>query len=172
VSTGDSGDSGFARSLAALSEANVDFVVVGVGGINFYARTPAEAFSTLDIGALLAPVSSNLARALRVPDRLGYTFEAGGGPFVDLEDALVLTHVVANGASLSAIHPEDGEIDLMTSITGFDYASLSEDATEFEVAGAHVRVGQLEKLLQSKEASGRPKDRAFLRAFRAARSQE
>jgi len=35
--------SGFARALAALREAEIDFVVVGVGGINFYARTPNAA---------------------------------------------------------------------------------------------------------------------------------
>lgn len=138
------GVSGFARALAALSESEVDFVIVGVGGINFYARTPAEAFSTLDLDALLAPSASNLAQALRVLAGLGYSFEAGGEPFVDGDDSVVLTRVVENGASISAIHPEDGEIDLLPSITAFDYSSLSTDAAEFQVAGPFVQVGQLE----------------------------
>jgi len=167
-----SGDSGFARALAALSESDVDFVIVGVGGINFYARTPSEAFSTLDLDALLAPSAANLAQALRVLAGLGYAFEAGGEPFIDLDDEIILRRVIENGASISAIHPEDGEIDLLTSITAFDYASLSTDAAEFEVAGSSVHVGQLEKLLRSKEASGRPKDLEFLRAFRASRSED
>jgi hypothetical protein len=109
----------------------------------------------------------NLERALRVLDGLGYAFEAGGEPFVDLTDEVVLTRVVENGTILAAIHPDDGELDLLTSIPGFDYSELSTDATEFEVAGSRVRVGQLEKLLKSKQVSGRPKDREFLRAFRA-----
>ena len=58
--------SGLARALAALGEAGVEFVVVGVGGINFYARTPADAFATLDVDALLAPAVENLELALRV----------------------------------------------------------------------------------------------------------
>lgn len=165
-------DSGFARALAALSGSDVDFVIVGVGGINFYARTPSEAFSTLDLDALLAPSTANLERALRVLADLGYEFEAGGEPFVDLDDALILARVIENGANISAIHGEDGEIDLLTSITAFDYAALSSDSAEFEVAGSTVQVGQLEKLLRSKEASGRPKDLEFLRAFRASRSEE
>ena len=66
-----SGDSGFARALAALSESDVDFVIVGVGAVNFYARTPSEAFSTLDLDALLEPTSTNLARALSVLAELG-----------------------------------------------------------------------------------------------------
>ena len=132
------GDSGFARALAALSEAGIDFVIVGVGGINFYARTPAEAFSTLDVDALLAPSADNLERALSVLADLGYGFEAGGEPFLDVDDRVVLMRVVENGASIAAIHPQEGEIDLLTSLTAFDYAGLSEDAAEFEVAGGRM----------------------------------
>ena len=164
--------SGFARALSALSDAGVEFVVVGVGGINFYARTPLEAFVTLAVDALLAPAVDNLERALRVLNGLGYAFEAGGEPFVDLTDEVVLTRVIENGASLAAIHPQDGELDLLTSISGFDYSELSTDATEFEVAGSRVRVGQLEQLLKSKQASGLPIDREFLRAFRARSGEE
>ena len=75
--------------------------------------------------------------------------------------------MVERGASLSAIHPQLGQIDLMTSIAGFRYSELSSDATPFTVAGTEVRVGRLEKLLRSKRASGRPKDLEFLRAFEA-----
>jgi len=159
--------SGFARALAALSAAGVDFVVVGVGGINFYARTQADAFSTLDVDALLDPVAENLRTALSVLSEQGFAFEASGEPFVDLDDDLVLRRIIENGASLSAIHPDSSELDLLTSISGFGFSELSGDAAEFEVAGARVRVGRLAKLLRSKEMSGRPKDVEFLRAFEA-----
>ena len=36
-----------------MGEGGVEFVVVGVGGINFYARTPADAFATLDVDACI-----------------------------------------------------------------------------------------------------------------------
>jgi predicted nucleotidyltransferase len=103
---------------------------------------------------------------------MGYAFEAGGEPFVDLEDEETLARVVANGACLTAIHPDAGQIDLMTSLAGFSYAELERDATPFRVAGVEVRVGQLEKLLRSKERSGRPKDVEFLRAFEARAAEE
>ena len=140
-------------------------MVVGVGGINFYARTPAQAFATLDLDALLAPTVSNLRRAFQVLSDLGYAFEAGGKPFVDLDDELALRRIIENGASVSALHVDAGQIDLMTSISGFDFATLSEDAATFDVSGARIRVGRLEKLLESKATSGRAKDQAFLRAF-------
>jgi hypothetical protein len=162
---------GFIAALAALGDADVQFVVVGVGGINFYATRPADAFATLDVDALLEPTVENLRKALEVLSGLGYSFEVGDEPFLDAEDALVLTRIIENGASLTALHADAGQLDLMTSISGFDYRELATDAAEFEMAGVRVRVGRLEKLLRSKEISGRPKDVEFLRAFRA-RSDE
>jgi hypothetical protein len=159
--------SGFAAALAALGVAGVQFVVVGVGGINFYARTPAQAYSTLDLDALIAPNVANLRTALGVLSRLGYGFEAGGEPFVDVDDDSILRRVIENGANISALHDEAGQIDLLTSISGFDFAGLAEDAATFDVAGTPVRVGRLQKLLESKAVSGRPKDLAFLAAFDA-----
>jgi predicted nucleotidyltransferase len=164
--------SGFARALAALREAGVDFVVVGVGGINFYARTPGQVFATIDLDALLPPVVPNLSAALRVLAERGYQFESAGEPFLDRADGSVLARVVANGACLTAIHSKEGQIDLMTSIAGFTFAELDSDATPFEVGGALVRVGRLDKLLRSKEQSGRAKDREFLRAFTARGSDD
>lgn len=72
--------SGFARALAALGDAGVESVVVGVGGINFYARTPADAFATLDVDTFLAPAVENLELAVSVLSDLGYEFEARGSP--------------------------------------------------------------------------------------------
>jgi predicted nucleotidyltransferase len=164
--------SGFTRALAALREAGVEFVIVGVGGINFYARTPGEVFATVDLDTLLRPAVENLATALRVLSGIGYTFEAGGEPFLDLEDIGVLSRVVSRGAALTAIHPDEGQLDLMTSMAGFSYDELLNEATTFRVADVEVRVGQLEKLLRSKERSGRPEDLEFLRAFEARAVEE
>ena len=159
--------SSFSRALQALTNARVAYVVVGVSGINFYARTPEQAYATLDLDTLLEPTVSNLRTALRVLEGLGYQFEAGGEPFLDADDERTLRAIVANGATLSARDESHAEIDLLLSISGFSYSELSADAAVFRVAGAEVRVGTLEKLLQSKEASGRAKDRAFLRIFSA-----
>ncbi len=161
-------DSGFLAALKALALAEVELVVVGVGGINFYARTPGDAVATLDLDAFLAPNAANLAKALRVLRQLGYRFESGDEPFVDDEDPVSLSRVAERGASLTALHSEAGQLDLMTSIAGFSYAELESDATSFSISDAEVRVGRLEKLLESKRASGRPKDLEFLRAYEAA----
>jgi len=164
--------SGFAKALAAMSDGGVAYVLVGVGAINFFARTPAEAYATLDLDALLEPSVENLRSALRALGALGYRFEAAGEPFVGLTEASVLDGVVRNGACLSALHRDAGQIDLLLSVSGFSYAELERDAVTFRAGDAEVRVGALEKLLRSKQASGRPKDRAFLQAFEASAVDE
>jgi len=164
--------SALADALVALSEAGVAFVIVGVGGINFYARIPAEAYATLDLDALLEPTTANLREALRVLSGLGYTFESGSEPFVDLEDETILAGVVRNGACLSALRQDAVQVDLMLSASGFSYDQLAADSVSFQIAGSPVRVGTLAKLLESKYASGRPKDLQFLRAFEASASED
>lgn len=158
--------------MLALAAAGVDFIIVGVGGINFFARTPAQSFSTLDLDAFIAPTVENLELALSVLAELGYRFEAGGEPFVDTEEDPILRRVIANGSALAAIHREQGQINLLTSISGFAYSDLTSDAVLFEVEGTRVRVGRLTKLLRSKEASGRPKDLDFLRIYEATLADE
>jgi len=159
--------SDFLAGLTAWAEAGVDYVIVGVAGINFYAQSPAGAFATLDLDALLAPRVGNLRSALAALIHLGYAIEAGGEPFVDVDDEAILQRVIRNGATLTAVRESGGQIDLMHSIAGFSYAELADDATVFCIGDIEVRVGRLENLLASKRASGRPKDLEFLRAFEA-----
>lgn len=159
--------SAFEVGLAALATAGVDFVLVGVGGINFYARDPAHAIATLDVDVLLAPRVANLRAALHTLSRSGFRFESGGEPFLDIDDDSALAIIIDRAATLCAQHPSAAQLDLMVAITGFSYAELASDAIRFEVAGSTVPVGRLAKLLRSKELSGRPKDLAFLRSFEA-----
>lgn len=153
--------------LVLLRRAGLEFVIVGVGGINFYARDPSEAFATMDLDLMVPPSAEVLGRFLEVLGEAGFTFEAGGEPFVDVEHRSSLEAVIRSGANLRALDEDGNQFDLMFSMAGADYGGISADAVVFEVSGERILVGRLEKLLASKELSGRPKDRAFLTAFRA-----
>lgn len=161
----------FEVSLEALVDAGVEFVVVGVSGINFYARTPADAVSTLDVDLLLGPRVDNLRAAFATLGELGYRFEAGGEPFLDVNDHRSLEQIIRRGARVVAAHDSAGELDLMLSIAGTSFEELRSDAQRFRISGCEILVGKLERLLRSKEIAGRPKDIEFLRAF-AARATE
>jgi hypothetical protein len=164
--------SGFVQGVVALTRAGVEFVLVGVGGINFYARDGAQAFATLDLDLLLAPSRENLRCALEVLSAGGLTFESGGEPFHDRNDETILERIVALGGCITALHEDGAQLDLMLSVRGFSYSELAVDARTFTVASSQVRVGRLEKLLRSKELSDRPKDREFLRYFESHASDE
>jgi hypothetical protein len=155
-----------------LASSHVEFVIVGVGGINFYARDPTQAFSTLDLDVLLAPEPGNLRQALQALSQCGFSFQAGGEPFLDLDDDETLTNIVRVGANLTARHADGAQLDLMLSIRGFSYSDLATDARAFAVGEVEIRVGQLEKLLRSKELTARPKDREFLRQFEAQAAED
>ena len=146
-------------------------MIVGVGGTNFYARTPDEAYATLVLDTLLAPSAANLRTALQTLSELGFLFQAGGEPFLDAQDEPTLQAIVKNGATPAARDASGTEIDLLLSISGFSYGDIAKDAVTFRGSGTDVRVGSLEKLLRSQEASGRPKDRIFLQLL-AARSED
>ncbi len=161
----------FVRALATLASARVDFVVVGVGGINFFAKDPSEAVATRDLDVLVRPTPEVLGTALQALDRAGFYFEAGGEPFVDIAHPDALAEVVRAGAAVKVRSDDGAEIDLMISMSGFDFEGLAEDAVPFRISGTEVKVGRLVKLLRSKELSGRPKDIAFLTMFKA-RNQE
>jgi hypothetical protein len=66
-----------------MARAGVDFVVVGTGGINFYAASAAEAVETDDVGVFLRGEVANLGAALASLRAAGFEIAARGEPFVD-----------------------------------------------------------------------------------------
>jgi predicted nucleotidyltransferase len=160
----------FREALEALARAGVDFVLVGVSGINFYARDAADIVRTVDLDVMIRRRVEELRAALRALHAAGFSFEAGGEPFVDRDDEAVLARIVESGGNVAAVGG-GGRIDLMLSMSGFGFDELATDAERFRIGDIEVAVGRLEKLLRSKELAGRAKDREFLRLF-AARLRE
>lgn len=158
-------------AVRVLARAGVEFVVVGVQGINFYARDPSEAVVTQDVDVFLPPRPDALQKALRALHDAGFSFVSRGEPFLDWDDPSILRNVVRSGANIVAEDGRGARIDLMLSGGGFDYAGLAADAVRFRLDDVEVRVGALARLLRSKELAGRPKDVEFLRMF-AARLRE
>ena len=159
------------EALATLARAGVEFIVVGVSGINFYARDVSDTIVTADVDVFLSPRIEVLSSALAALRRAGFRFWAGDEPFLDFDDMESLANLVRSGANLTAENEAGARVDLMLSGSGLRYDDLAGDAVIFRLGDVEVRVGRLEKLLRSKELAGRPKDVAFLRLF-AARLRE
>ena len=154
-------------ALEALSRAGAPLVVVGVGGINFYARDPSEVVATEDFDVLLVPRAEALKTTLSALDRLGFSFVAGDEPFLDIRDDTILANAVRAGACVRARHESGAALDLMLPGQGLAWDEVVGDAVTFQVGEVEIRVGRLERLLRAKELAGRPKDVEFLRMFAA-----
>lgn len=154
-------------ALLTLAQRGIDAIVVGMTGVNFYAKDPSEAFNTLDIDFLVRPDVAPLKKVLRELKAAGFTFETGGEPFVDGNDDLVLRNVIANAATLRCVFEGEVTADLMLAMAGFSYDQIAADAVAFSVKGVEIRVGRLDKLIESKRLAGRAKDVAFLERYDA-----
>ena len=154
-------------ALAALVRAGTPLVVVGVGGINFYAHDASQVVATEDVDVLLAPRVDALRTALEVLEGIGFTFGVGDEPFVDIRDDAILANIVRSGACLSARHDSGAVLDLMLSGVGLSWPDLIADAAAFRLGDVEIRVGRLGKLLHAKRLAGRPKDLEFLRLYAA-----
>lgn len=146
----------------------VRYVVVGMAGINYYARNPAETFATLDYDVFLEPTRLNVEKALRGLASLGFSVGTAEGVLKPGR----LDDVVGHRRTLSATTTDGLMVELLLEISGYTFAELAEDAVTISIRGVPVRVGTLQKLLRSKQVAGRAKDRQFLKRYEALLTQE
>lgn len=151
--------------LAVLQQFNrlgVRYVVIGMAGINYYATNPAESFASMDFDFFIEPTLRNVEHAIRAVQTLKFMVGTTGGPV----EPRRLKQLVHDRTTLTATTPDGLMVELWLRISGYSFAALSKDAKTFTVQGIPVRVGQLSKLLKSKQLADRPKDRQFLRRYR------
>ena len=84
-------------------------------------------------------------------------------------DADGLASTTAAGHHLLQTH--SGNLDVLRTAAGFDYAALAADPIKLEIDGYTSCFAKLEKIIAMKERAGRPKDLAALPSLRAALEQ-
>ncbi len=149
----------FSQLLQRLSDAELDFVIVG----GFAAITHGSAYLTRDVDICAVLTEENVARLRQAlgdwnprhrmtPQRLSF-----------------LTHPPA-GQTLNNLYLQTdmGVIDIITSVLGVgDFVRLKDKAEELEVDGRRYRVISLEDLIKAKETMGREKDLLTAKELRA-----
>ena len=154
--------------IRQFNRAGIRYVVVGMAGINYYARGPSETFATLDYDILLEPTLRNVARAVGCLSRLGFALGTATGLF--REEAL--RQLVRDQRTLVATTPDGLSVELLLKVSGYAFSELANDAATFTIRGVPARVGRLTKLLHSKKLAGRPKDLQFLRRYESLLEEE
>lgn len=148
----------FAQLLRRLTEAHVEFVVVG--GLAVIAHGHPR--TTLDVDVCYARTPENLKRlvAALAPIRPRLRGAPPELPFFWDERSL------RNGLNFTLV-TDEGDIDLLGEVTGVGgYGDIAIPADEIELDGMRVRIMNLDDLMRSKAAAGRAKDLVDLEALR------
>jgi hypothetical protein len=140
----------------------VRFVLIGVAGANYYARSAASLFTTQDRDLFLPPDATNTLAAWAECRGLGLALESAGEPLGEPLDRELAERVVERRASVRATDGRGLVVDLTHFMTGFDFESVECERRTFRVAGVEVPVASLRHIVRSKQAAGRDKDRLFL----------
>jgi hypothetical protein len=139
----------FPRLLRALVEGEVRFIIVG----GLAATIHGSARLTLDIDVVYERGPDNLARLVKALAPLSpYLRGAPAGLPFDWSAA-----TLSRGLNFT-LTTTAGAIDLLGEIPGGDFARLSGRTVAVELFGLTCRALDLDALIDTKRAAGRPKD--------------
>ena len=147
--------------IQRFNKHGVRYVVVGMAGINYYADTSAQAFTTMDYDVFINPTLSNVGKAIACLKRLGFTVGTTDG----LLKAKDQRTIVRYRKTLVATTPDGLMVELLLGVSGYTFSDMVRNAAIFRVRGVPVKVARLTKLLRSKQVAGRAKDRQFLQRY-------
>jgi hypothetical protein len=163
-----SGDNPFVQLLRRLAQRDVRYVVIGVAGANYYARSAAQAFSTKDRDLFLPSDAPNLLNAWNAGRESGYELWSGDEPLGEPLDRWLADRVVSTRANTTAIHAAGIAIDFTLEMKGFDFETVWSGRRLFRVDDVEVPVARLSHIVESKAKANRPKDRLFLATWEEA----
>jgi len=154
----------FARLGAALNEAGVRFVTIGVAGANLWARSGHTIFTTRDYDLFLPPDPENALRAWQAADAAGLDLFCGDDPLDRPRDRFLAERIVERRSLVRATDGAGFDADFALVMAGFAFEEVFDRRRTFEVEGVPIGVALLRDIVASKAAAGREKDRLFLAA--------
>lgn len=157
-----------ARELAARS---VRYVLIGVSGANLYGPAGQAVFTTKDVDLFLPPDADNLVRAWSACENVPLELWLGDEPLDSPRDKWLAERVIERRALTTAKGTKDLLVDLTLVMKGFEFESVWKERRDFLIEGVHVPTARLLHIVESKQATGRPKDQLFLATHKDALEQ-
>jgi hypothetical protein len=136
----------FKDLFSAFSAADVRFLVVGAHAVIFYA-VPRY---TKDLDLWIEPTPENAARAWRALAEFGAPLQG-----VSVEDLWTPGTILQIGV-------EPNRIDILTEVEGLSFAEAWSDRQMSSYGSVPIGLLNLDDLMTSKRAAGRPQDRLDL----------
>lgn len=143
----------------------IHYVVIGVSGINYYARDPGNIISTQDFDLLLKPTAKNLEKVLNLLLKQRYSLQLNGEP-LGTPDLWVIKKILEHQTTISAVKKNSFRVDLVLNAGGIPYSIWIKRKKIFKIDNVKIPVGDLSQLLQAKQKANRDKDRTFLKLYK------
>jgi predicted nucleotidyltransferase len=153
----------YAELIDRFNRKGVSYVVVGMSGINYYARDARGTFSTQDFDIFVNPTIPNIKKAVSILKELGYSVMVNGQEAQEerIKDAVRRKNTIIATDAYGVM------FELILAVSGYTFNQMELDAVIFDVSSVPIKVARLNKLLMSKKAAARDKDKIFLKRFRA-----
>lgn len=150
--------------LDGLWRARVPYVLVGITGLNYYAKDPGEAYGTQDIDVFVKPESRALRLTYQAAKKAGFEISHDGKPVRGPDQMAGLAGSIS---PILLISPDIYlTVDILQSATGMTFDDFHRGHHIFKTAGSAVRVASLRNILKSKKLAGREKDITFLKVYK------
>ncbi len=150
----------FDQLLRRLSEADVEFILIGGLAINAWGVVRG----TKDVDIVVASDPGNLERIAEVAVAIGGQVHTGES---FLSTPFSIAAHLANGDRV-AIETELGLLDVVQGLPGVpSYNELRASAIETEILGVNVHVCSIDALKRMKRVAGRPRDSVDLEDLEA-----
>jgi predicted nucleotidyltransferase len=150
------------RLAAALNEAGVRYVVIGVAGANYWALSGHTVFATKDFDLFLPPDPETCVSTWQATAACGLELFCGDEPLDRPRDRFLAERIVERRALVRASDGEGFDVDFTLVMAGFEFEHVFSRRRFFEVEGVRIGVASLRDIVASKAAVGREKDRLFL----------
>lgn len=154
--------------LRELDQRSVRYILIGIGGANFYSLHGAAAFKTLDRDLFLPPAPENLLRAWQAAESVGLELTCSGETLEYPRDLWLAEQVVGRRALTRTAIENDFLVDFTLVMAGFEFDDAWREHRTFTTEGIPIHVARLTHIVTSKALAGRPKDHLFFATHKAA----
>lgn len=154
-----------------LAESKVRYLLIGVSGANLYAPGGQAIFTTDDIDLFLPLDAENLVRAWSACEAAQLELWLAKEPLDRPRDRWLAERVIERCVVTRATGSDELQVDLTLVMKGFEFEIVWAERRMFVIEGVEVPTARLRHIVESKQATGRPKDQFFLATHKDALEQ-
>ncbi|OGS19383.1 MAG: hypothetical protein A3J83_02025 [Elusimicrobia bacterium RIFOXYA2_FULL_40_6] len=154
----------YLKIVSEFNKKGVEYIVVGVSGVNYYAHNARQIIMTGDYDVFIKPEPKNVFKALKILKEMKYSLIAGETVLKPIDEKTA-QELANNRKTITCESYYHNIIELCLDVSGFTFETLQKNVKVFKAGKEKICVAKLRDLLKMKEIADRPKDRMFLQKY-------